>query len=130
MLKVNASYAKKVPAAGEYSSQSYHASIEMELADGLTPEQLQDKIHETFELVRSSVESELQSGRESAAAAPPAAPVVVAASNKQLQYLVDMARNHGVNPLQLAARFNVQDLRELTRSQCSKLIDELSGKAA
>ena len=34
MLKLNASYSKKVPAEGEYTSQSYHASIEVELPDG------------------------------------------------------------------------------------------------
>ena len=45
MLKLNASYSKKVPAEGEYSSQSYHASVEVELPDGLTPEQLQGRIH-------------------------------------------------------------------------------------
>ena len=38
MLKLNASYSKKVPAEGEYSSQSYHASIEVELPDGLSAE--------------------------------------------------------------------------------------------
>ena len=59
MLKLNASYSKKVPAEGEYSSQSYHASIEVELPDGLNQEQLQNRIHETFAMVRESVESEL-----------------------------------------------------------------------
>jgi len=59
MLKLNASYSKKVPAEGEYSSQSYHASVEVELPDGLTPEQLQGRIHETFDLVKNSVEVEL-----------------------------------------------------------------------
>ena len=39
MLKLNASYSKKVPADTEYSSQSYHGSVEVELPDGLTPEQ-------------------------------------------------------------------------------------------
>ena len=62
MLKLNASYSKKVPAEGEYSSQSYHASIEVELPDGLTQDQLNSKIHETFALVRDSVESELHGG--------------------------------------------------------------------
>ena len=47
MLKLNASYSKKVPADGEYTSQSYHASIEVELSDGLSAEQLNNKIHET-----------------------------------------------------------------------------------
>ena len=59
MLKLNASYSKKVPADTEYSSQSYHASVEVELPDGLTPEQLNARIHETFAMVRDSVESEL-----------------------------------------------------------------------
>ena len=59
MLKLNASYSKKVPADGEYTSQSYHASIEVELPAGLSSEQLNGKIHETFEMVRNSVEAEL-----------------------------------------------------------------------
>ena len=59
MLKLNASYSKKVPADTEYSSQSYHASVEVELPDGLTPEQLNARIHETFAMVRDSVEAEL-----------------------------------------------------------------------
>ena len=62
MLKLNASYSKKVPAETEYSSQSYHASIEVEIPDGLTAEQLQNRIHETFDLVRNSVETELHGG--------------------------------------------------------------------
>ena len=59
MLKLNASYSKKVPAEGEYSSQSYHASIEVELPDGLNQSQLQTRIHETFALVKESIEAEL-----------------------------------------------------------------------
>ena len=59
MLKLNASYSKKVPADSQYSSQSFHASVEVELPDGLTSDQLNAKIHETFDLVRASVEAEL-----------------------------------------------------------------------
>ena len=60
MLKLNASYSKKVPAESEYSSQSYHAQIEVELPDGLSQQQLQEKVHNVFEFVRNSVEAELQ----------------------------------------------------------------------
>lgn len=59
MLKLNASYSKKVPAETEYSSQAYHAQIEVELPDGLTPQQIQERIHGTFAMVRDSVEAEL-----------------------------------------------------------------------
>jgi len=62
MLKLNASFSKKVPAEQEYSSKSFHASIEVELPDGLNQQQLQERIHSTFELVRSSVESEISGG--------------------------------------------------------------------
>ena len=65
MLKLNASYSKKVPAEGEYSSQSYHASIEVELPDGLNQNQLQARIHETFALVKESVEAELHGNTSS-----------------------------------------------------------------
>ena len=51
MLKLNASYSKKVPAEGEYTSQSYHASIEVELPDGLNSDQLNGKIHEIEEFI-------------------------------------------------------------------------------
>jgi hypothetical protein len=47
MLKINASYSKKVPAETEYSSQSYHCTIESELPDGLTHQSIAAS-HEFF----------------------------------------------------------------------------------
>ena len=138
MLKLNASYSKKVPADGEYTSQSYHASVEVELPDGLTPEQLQGRIHETFDLVRNSVEVELHgksignSGSFSSEKAPKNGSSSnevegrkngVPASPKQLQYLLDLARQRGVTPQQIAGQFQVGSIRDLTRKQCSDLID-------
>lgn len=64
MLKLNAAYSKKVPAESNYSSQQFHCQIEIELPDGLTQEQMQDRIHETFSLVRQSVETELQTAQQ------------------------------------------------------------------
>ncbi len=138
MLKLNASYSKKVPAEGEYSSQSYHASVEVELPDGLTPEQLQGRIHETFDLVRNSVEVELHgkplgnssdfqpenpSKRGGASNRSEGRKNDVPASPKQLQYLLDLARQRGVTPQQIAGQFQVGSIRDLTRKQCSDLID-------
>jgi len=158
MLKLNASYSKKVPADTEYSSQSYHASVEVELPDGLTPEQLDARIHETFALVRDSVESELhgntvqqpsQSAQTSNMQSQPGlydnAPQNASkpaygkkngttsdapASPKQVKYLLDLARQYGVSPDQIKAKFNVPALESLTKTQCSRAIDELNGKAA
>ena len=149
MLKLNASYSKKVPADTEYSSQSYHASVEVELPDGLTPEQLNAKIRETFALVRDSVETELhsepvnmQNSNVPPLSIPPAQqqnkpvyskngkPSDTPASPKQIKYLLDIARQIGYTVDQLKARFNVPALESLTKTQCSRAIDELNGKAA
>jgi len=156
MLKLNASYSKKVPADTEYSSQSYHASIEVELPDGLTPEQLNARIHETFAMVRDSVEAELhgntvqqpsaisqtpppqsqpdqhehpaQNATKPAYGKKPATDT--AASPKQIKFLLDLARQNGYTVDQLKARFNVSALEDLSRTQCSRAIDQLNGKAA
>ena len=139
MLKLNASYSKKVPAGEEYSSQSYHASVEVELPDGLSPDQLQTRIHETFDLVRNSVEVELHGktpvnyGGCPTAGAPRNGPQrsrsgarqnEVPASPKQLSYLLDLARQRGITPQQIAARFQVPDIQHLSRQQCSDQINE------
>ena len=139
MLKLNASYSKKVPAESEYSSQSYHASIEVEIPDGLSQDQLQTRIHDTFDLVRNSVENELhakgfssqESQNNASQGYPPAdSKNDIPASPKQVKYLLDLARTKGIMPNQLASRFQVRDVQSLTKNQCSRLINELNGKAA
>lgn len=140
MLKLNASYSKKIPAQEEFSSQSYHAAVEVELPDGLSPEQLRGRIHETFELVRNSVEDELHRAAP-ATEAPAAFPQtrtrrsagseIPPASGKQLGYLRDMALKQGISPQQLdehvRTRFGVTDAVRLNRQQASALIDEWTG---
>ena len=157
MLKLNASYSKKVPADTEYSSQSFHASVEVELPDGLTQDQLNAKIHETFDLVRASVEAELgNTVREPADTIPTPHPQSYSgqletpaqnaakpaygkkngtasdapASPKQIKFLLDLARQNGYTVEQLKTRFNVAALEDLSRTQCSRAIDQLNGKAA
>ena len=131
MLKLNASYSKKVPAEGEYTSQSYHASIEVELPDGLSQEQLNGKIHETFALVKESVEAELsektpakqggnipQNGtNQPVQGNPPASP-------KQINYLLSLASRRGITPAQIAAQNNVANINQLSKKQCSALIEQ------
>ena len=52
------------------------------------------------------------------------------ASPKQIKYLLDLAKQYGVSPDQIKNKFNVPALESLTKTQCSRAIDELSGKAA
>ena len=139
MLKLNAAYSKKVPAEGEYTSQSYHASIEVELPDGLSQDQLNKKIHATFAMVRESVEAELgenqanktggsksngeqNSSRQGSRAAD--AKSDTPASSKQISYLLSLANRRGITPQQIAAQHNVANIDQLTKRQCSALIEQ------
>ena len=137
MLKLNTSYSKKVPAETEYSSKSFHASIEMELPDGLTEQQIRDRIHGTFDLVRTTVETEIGGQSPTPSNNQPRngysqgqRPHIDQASPKQVKYLLDLAKTAGLTPSSLAARAGARSVDELTRQQCSKLIDELGRKAA
>lgn len=135
MLKLNAAYAKKVPAEGEYTSRSFHASIEIEIPDGLTPEQLTAKIHDTFAMVRESVEAEINGEPRSVAAdagerpaggnttSRPAKAAETHASAKQVSYLLALAGRRGITPSELAAKHHVATVADLTRKQVSALID-------
>jgi hypothetical protein len=142
MLKVNASFSKKVPVPGvSMSSQNYHASVEVELPDGLSPEQLAGRIHETFVLVRDSVEAELQNGGGAKPGAPNPAQfpaqtptAIPKASGKQIKYLMDLAISQKMDVQTLNARasqcFGIADINQLNRKQASDLIDMLNGKEA
>ena len=138
MLKLNASYSKKVPADSDYSSKSYHCSIEVEISDGVSEAELHEKIHDTFTLVRESVEAELNerfemrdfrnNGQKNYPDKKPnkAEP----ASDKQIHYLLTLAERQGILNAELCSMAGVKDLNKLGRKECSNLIDRLAGKAA
>jgi len=144
MLKLNTSYSKKVPVDGkEYSSQSYHASVEVELPDGMTAEQIQNKIHDTFLLVKGSVEEELtgKTSNGNGQQNPPAqAPGKTngnsgaKVTNKQVKFITDLATQKGIQLTELNAgikkRFNVDGLYDLSTKQASELLDELKQSKA
>ena len=136
MLKLNASYQKKVPAEQEYSSKCFHASIEVELPDGLTEDQLKQRIHSTFELVKNSVETELNGKTVTVPVAAPAQATQtngntknggLPASKKQVTYLLDLAKMHAADLGPALRRFNAGSAYDLTREQCSQLIDQIRG---
>jgi len=133
MLKLNASYQKKVPAEQEYSSKCFHASIEIELPDGLNEDQLKHRIHSTFELVKNSVETELNGKPATAGAGPAQAPQAngngknggMPATKKQVTYLLDIAKEKAVDITPFLRRLNAGSAYDLTREQCSQMIDQI-----
>jgi hypothetical protein len=149
MLKLTASYSKKVPVQGQdYSSQSYHASVEVEIPDGLTQQQLDARIHETFQMVRDSVEAELNSassqpvrrfepvgnGNRAPSRQGNGGKSNQAASGKQIGYLRDIAVRQGLTSEQLddeANRmFGVASISNLTRQEASQMIDALNANGS
>jgi len=140
MLKLSASYSKKVPAGEEFSSQSFHCAVEVELPDGLSREELDKRIHETFGLVKYSVDTELASVNANGFGTPaPRAQQFPAqnarkqqpASARQLSYLCDIAARNGMSPgeleAEIASRFGVRALNQLTREDASHMIEFFRG---
>jgi hypothetical protein len=148
MLKLNASFSRKVPGDQEFSSRGYSASIEMELPEGLTQEQLQTRIHETFTMVEASVDTEINGGttglqhypsQPAAQALPPlqhhpsqsAAPNRSrGASPKQIKYLTDIARDRHIQLAGYLQDYGITHVEELDGKQCSALIDTIKAQAA
>jgi hypothetical protein len=157
MLKLIASYGKKLPVEGlDYSSHNYHASVEVELPDGLDRAELNRRIHDTFALVRESVDAELHAETRPMPAMGPIPPQAQrphgnpnqfqpqrrrstqSASPKQLNYLRDIAARKGMDAGELdqlaSTQFGAQGIGGLSRDQASRLIDWLgsanTGQAA
>jgi hypothetical protein len=134
MLKAILSYSKKIPADGPYSSQSYHLSLETEIPDGQPQDRIQQKIHDTFELVKASVEQELQNGNgrkdvQSAAQSTGHDAQQGKATNRQLKYLTDLARERNISLTQLNEQvrdlYHVDSIYALSKADASKLVDSL-----
>lgn len=136
MLKLSTSFSKKVPVPGQdFSSQSYHAAVELELSDALQPDEVQARIHRTFDMVRQAVETEINGKPAAATATQPAAQTTPAnkpiekASNKQIKFILDLAGRQGLQLSQLNAQvqqaYHVASVYDLDRKQASALVDML-----
>ena len=135
MLKVCTSYSKKVPTDQQYSSQQFHASVEVELSDALSPDQLQERIHQTFAVVRSTVENEINgkpgktngngnghgenknNGK---------------ATNAQIKFITSLATDQGIQLSELNQHvqdtYGVESLYELSKKDASSLVQQLQRK--
>ena len=142
MLKLNASYSKKIPVPGEdYSSQSFHCSMEVELSDTASTEHLQSKIHDTFAMVRGAVETELH-GKQPEKSDLRVLPnketsqkteTSAKASNKQIRYILDLAKDRGLGISQINDRarqqFGADSVYDIDRKAASRMVDELKAAA-
>jgi hypothetical protein len=143
MIKLNASYSKKVPAEQDFSSKSFMACVEVELPAGASAQELQAKIHETFELVKQSVEDEIE-GRTTQAPAstpprqqssrqPQSRGSDERATNKQVQYILSLGQEQrlGLPELnrQVAELYGAGNVYDLSKRDASKFVDVLKAAA-
>ena len=135
MIKAIVSYSKKIPVPdSEYSSQGYSLSLETEISER-DPQQIQARLHETFDMVKASVEDELekQAGPRETSTVPAKEPAKSdKASNAQIKFLTDLCQQKGIALSQLnqqiRQQYGVGGLYDLTRKQASEILDELNGK--
>ena len=73
MIKLHASYGLKVPAEQDYSSQSFHATAEIELADATSqdPESMRRALHKLWSELKQAVAAEIGNGSNSQVATTP-----------------------------------------------------------
>jgi hypothetical protein len=144
VIKLNASYSKKVPAEQEYSSKSFMACVEVELPTGASARELQSKIHDTFALVKQSVEDEIndQTGQRSTGREERpqgrqrregGRGADQRATNKQVQYILSLGqeRNLGLPELnrRVADLYEAANVYDLSKRDASAFVDVLKAAA-
>ena len=61
MIKLSANVSKKVPIPGlEYSSQSFNAGMEVEVASNITRGDLKEKYHELYRILEDSIREQIE----------------------------------------------------------------------
>jgi hypothetical protein len=156
MVKLHASYGLKVPAAQEYSSESFHATAEIELADSLVnkPDALRAALHSLWGNLKAAVHEEIatkrpqpgsngnghsryngQNGQRNGQYNQPANRVgtggnQAVASKKQISFLLSLTRRkRNMSAEQTRQWLQSErglDLNALSRAEAGTLIDELN----
>ncbi len=147
MIKINISFSKKVPVPGQqYSSLSFHGSLERELSDGLSGKDIQNEFQKGYILLEQTVEDEINryNGVEQASAnvpsytnqpakpvAPPPPPKQeVMATAKQLNYINRRGAELSLTQQQVLGHLmnftGLDKLEYLTKKDASSFIDYLA----
>ena len=137
MIKLHASYSKKIPAETNYSSKSFHASLEVEVADEIAKDgdQLQQKLRSLWLDLQDAVEAQIRESNGNGATPSTEDRSETSsnggdrASQKQMNYLMLLSRRAkgwGLSELQKYVKTRVGDvgLYEISKQDASMLIEE------
>ncbi len=135
MIKLHASYSKKIPAEEQYSSKSFHASLEIEVADDVAADngKLQERLRFLWNDLEQAVEAQISGSNGKPAPQGQAQTPENGddrASPRQINYLTLLARRAkgwGLAELEthLKTRFGNGGVYDLSKGDASMLIEEL-----
>ncbi len=141
MIKINASFTKKVPGDEPYSSDAVHLGVEIELPDPVLTDQQEFSaaVRRLFQQARDEVENQVTGHRPQLNAGSNGnghhalndngtSRRTQLASPRQIDFLLSLARrNANLSPTQILDEAGVDKLTDLTKSQASSLIDRFNG---
>ena len=146
MLRATVHYSIKVPGEFEYSSEGYALSLEKEIFPG-DADYIQAQIHDTFALVKATVEAEQAEKSSGNVVTLDTRHVteprntrdeqrtprgIRKASSKQISYINSLVGSNRIPLSELIAdiqhRFNAKSLYDLTSKEASEIIDELTAQ--
>ena len=147
MLKISAHVSKKVPLPNrQYSSQQFGASLEMEVSDSQSADDVQERLRRLYAIISRSIDEQITSaGTHSggqAAAKPdptppshPAAPAangngkrIVPATEAQQRAIHALTKSLGMSVTDALSAYGVSDPSSLSVRTASELIDKLKAK--
>ena len=140
MIRISASFSKKVPGIQQYSSDAVHLGVEIELPESVLrdPDEFKRAVRRLFAQARAEVEEQVGStpnlthstrnvrGDDSMSRRndEPASP-------RQIDFLLSLGRrNGGMSEAAILRDAGVEKLTDLTRTQASALISRFSRRAA
>jgi hypothetical protein len=141
MLKLASTYSLKNPGDLPYSSEGCMLTLDQELSDSLSEQELKDKVHASFEFLKGRVHEELDKKIETVAAVHveqqktqvahvPIQQSKGSPSSKQLRYLTDLLKSSGYDASMFLQSHGLKNILEMSRLQVSKLIDLIKGQQA
>jgi len=142
VIKLSANVMKKLPVPRmEFSSRSYSAGIEVEVADGTNGQQLKEKLAALYALLEEAVNEQLEqkTGRPTVANGrgransepqkPKGRGNGRTATDAQLKAVRAIAKDRGLSRTDLTdlmdREFGIKEMRSLSLSQASRVIDLL-----
>ena len=160
MIKLSASVSRKVPVPNlEYSSQSFHGGVEVEVSDGSSEQQIRERLGALYTLLDGAVQAEITKAEAGAKAQQPPAPPPCQpsqangnptpaprrtpakpsadprkASQAQVKAIFAITKSQGLSResllLKVQAEYGVSEPESLSMSQASELIQRMKGPVA